>query len=152
VRLVIEGAAPYDGEYELDLDSELTTREWGWVKRLAGYLPLALDEQAFGDPEFVCVLAAIALKRARRVEASEVPATFERLVDAPFGSTIRLIPDPDEPAEDADAGPPVASSSENGSSSGDASRTSSETSAATRSGSGTPGSASLPSSPATSGS
>ena len=39
--IAITGCKPYDGHYELDFNQELTTREWGWIKRHAGYLPLA---------------------------------------------------------------------------------------------------------------
>ena len=46
---------------------ELTTREWGWIKRLSGYLPLNIED-GLGDPELVIVFAAIALRRAGKVE------------------------------------------------------------------------------------
>ena len=43
--LVIESVNPYDGRYEFDLaGDQFTTREWGWVKRLAGYLPDNLED------------------------------------------------------------------------------------------------------------
>ena len=53
--IVIDGAPPYDGRYMFDLaGQELTTREWGWIKRLSGYLPLTLDEGfKGGDPELL---------------------------------------------------------------------------------------------------
>ena len=39
------GVPPYDGRYDFDLEGrELTTREWGWIKRLSGYLPLTIEE------------------------------------------------------------------------------------------------------------
>jgi hypothetical protein len=126
VLIVISGVKPYDGRYELDFAQELTTREWGWVKRLSGYLPLDLEKAAAGgDPEFACALAAIALRRAGRVEAREVPEVFERLADAPFGSAISIEVE-DSEGEEGDAGPPERSSNGNESSSGAASRMSSE--------------------------
>ena len=43
--LTIKGVPPWDGRYEFDLeDRELTTREWGWIKRWSGYLPLTVAE------------------------------------------------------------------------------------------------------------
>ena len=90
--ITIEGVRPWDGRYEFDLENrELTTREWGWIKRLSGYLPLTIDEGFEGaDPELFATFAAIALFRAGKVTAREVPEVFERLADAPFGSTITL--------------------------------------------------------------
>ena len=62
--IVIEGVRPYDGRYEFDLEGrELTTREWGWIKRLSGYLPLTIEE-GLTDPELITVFACIALRRA----------------------------------------------------------------------------------------
>ena len=73
-------------------------------------------EEGFGDPELVIVFAAIALRRAGKVEAKDVPQVFERLSDAPFGERITLETDVAE--EDDDAGPPAPSSSSNGDASG----------------------------------
>jgi hypothetical protein len=140
--IVIENVPPYDGRYEFDLGQrELTTREWGWIKRLAGYLPLDFDqEDKLGDPELITVFAVIALRRAGKVEVAQVPTVFERLIDAPFdGSAIKYESDPD-PVED-DAGPPPSSWNGSAASSGPPSLMSSETSALTQSSSGTPASA-----------
>ena len=138
MKITLTGVVPYDGSYELDFENELTTREWGWVKRLAGYLPLALEEASVGgDPEFACVLAVIAMRRAGKIEIGEVPAVFDRLIDAPFGSSVIL--DAGEPVEqEDDAGPPDRSSNGNDASSGPASKKSSETSTQNQPGSGTP--------------
>ena len=124
--IVIEGVHPYDGRYPFDLvGQELTTREWGWIKRLSGYLPLTVD---YTDPEVLTVFACIALRRTGKVQAQDVPAVFDRLSDAPFGSAITLET---EPVEEGDAdSPPPSSSSSNGADSGHSSPTSSETSAA----------------------
>jgi hypothetical protein len=124
--LVIEGAKPYDGRYEFSLDV-LTAREWGWIKRFAHYLPEDLSEKNWSDPELVCALAVIMLCRAEKVDKREVPDVFERLIDAPFETLIRLEMSELEEPEDDDAGPPSRSSDESTPSSGDNGRTSSET-------------------------
>ena len=136
--VVVEGLKPWDGRYPLGVaDDPLTTREWGWIKRLTGYLPADFTAD---DPEVICVLAVIAMHRAGRVTTAEVPATFERIVDAPFGPTIRL--EVTDEAGDADNPPhPAGVTGSNTSSSGNGSPTSSETSDADRNNIGTPASA-----------
>jgi hypothetical protein len=125
--IVVHGVQPYDGRYELDLTQEFTTREWGWIKRLAGYLPAQMDDVSFTDPEFICALAAIAMRRAGRIQTSEVPAVFGKLIDAPFTEAITAEADDDDQEAEPD---PTASSSSNGSTSGADSPTNSATSAA----------------------
>jgi hypothetical protein len=150
-QIVIEGVPPYDGVYDWDLDrQELTTREWGWVKRLAGYLPLDLGDPAkWGDPEVLVCFAAIALRRAGRVEARDVPQVFERLADAPFdGAKIQLET---EEVEEADAGPPASSLNGSTGFSGAASPPNSEPSTPTPPAFGMPASASTGSGRTTSG-
>jgi hypothetical protein len=140
-RIVIEGIPPYDGVYPWDLDrQELTTREWGWIKRLTGYLPLDLSEPSkWGDPEVLVCFAAMALRRAGRVEAREVPQVFERFADVPFdGAKIQLET---EEAEEDDA-VPLPSSNGNTAASGSNSPPSSEPSTPNPPRSGTPASAS----------
>lgn len=126
-RLTIQGVLPYDGSYDLDLDGQpLTTREWGWIKKHAGYLPLTLTADGWADPELVAVLAIIALRRAGVIENTDVPQLVDRLADVPFGTTITIEADQQEP--DGDAGPPPQSSASRPSSNGDSSPTGSETS------------------------
>lgn len=137
-QIVIAGVKPYDGRYDLDLGQELTTREWGWIKRLAGYLPSNLTDDSFSDPELGCVLAVIAMRRAGRIQPAEVVGVFEKLADAPFGSAISIEGEPD--AEGVEEGPPPGSSSLNGATSGAASPTSSEIPASPPSPTGTPAS------------
>ena len=147
--LVITGAKPWDGRYELDLlDRELTTREWGWVKRLSGYMPLTIVQGLEGgDPELFTALAVVALRRAGRIEQGDATDTYEQLLDTPAGR-ITLESDTAEAVED-DAGPPAGSSSSNGTSSGPASTTSWERSdGPTRPATGTPDSATSESLPA----
>lgn len=139
-RIVVAGVKPYDGSYPFALDDEpLTTVEWGWIKRLAGYLPLTLDEGVSGaDPELFCAFAVIAMRRGGRIETGEVEAVWRRLADAPFGSTVRLEADA---AEVDDARPPDRSTDARRNGSGAASTKSWERSAAAPAASGTPGSA-----------
>ena len=145
--ITIDGVPPYDGRYEWDIENrELTTREWGWIKRLTGYLPLNIEE-GLGDPELVVVFAAMALRRAGKVEAKDVPQAFERLSDAPFGERITL--ETDVADEEDDAGPPASSSTSNGADSGASSIANSVTSVLAPSPSGTPGSATSESGPPT---
>jgi hypothetical protein len=144
-EIVIEGVRPWDGRYPFDLAHELTTREWGWIKRLAGYLPLSIEKGlSEADPELFCVFAVIAMVRAGKIGNADVTEIYERLVDAPFGSAIIFDTDAaaEEPIDD-----PLASSNGSASSSGDGSRPSSETSPAIPKASGTVVSGSLESPP-----
>lgn len=118
--IVINGVRPYDGRYDFDLEgAPLTVREWGWIKRLSGYLPLTVDEGLAGaDPELFAVFAAIALRRGHHIEAREVPEVFGRLGDSPFETAIRLELGADDDAE-GDALPPTESSPVSGNTSGE---------------------------------
>jgi hypothetical protein len=138
--IVITGVPPWDGRYPFDIaESEPTTREWGWIKRLSGYLPTTIEEGLRGaDPELICAFAAIALRRAGKLQTDEVPALFDRLVDAPFGATVKL--ETDAAADEGDAGPPPENSNASSSSSGTGSPTSSERSEPTPAASGIPAS------------
>lgn len=135
--IVIDGVRPWDGRYEFDLDEQpLTVREWGWIKRHSGYMPLTADDGLRGfDPELFSIWAVIALRRAGKIQPAEVAEVFERFADAPFGGAISFE---GSDAGEADAGPPPSSSAANASSSGAGSPTSSETSAPTPETSGTP--------------
>lgn len=148
-RLVVDGAPPWDGSYEFDVAyQELTTREWGWVKRLTGYMPLTIEQGLSGaDPELLAAFAAIALRRAGKIPADQVPAVYEQFADLPPG-VARYEPE----LEEADAGPPPSSSSGSLSFNGDASTPSSATSAGTPPATGTPASATSVLLPAGSGS
>jgi hypothetical protein len=143
----ITGVPPWDGRYELDLDGQpLTTTEWGWVKRRAGYLPLTLTGEAFADPELIAVLAAIAVRRAGTLEPREVEGFIDRLFDAPFGNTITL--EAGDTAGDAD--PPPESNAAKLSSNGASSTNGSESSAILPPPTGVPASATSASAPPTS--
>ena len=141
--IVISGVKPYDGRYELDLEGvPFTRREWGWIKRLAGYLPLTIEEGfAGGDPELFTAFAVIALHRAGVIRPAEAADVYERFADVDALASVTLETDPAAEWDgDADS-PPPPSSSVNGSSSGDDTTTSSETSPPTLPATGDPGSA-----------
>jgi len=128
--LTISGVPPWDGRYQFDIaDRELTTREWGWMKRLAGYMPLTIEKGFEGaDPELFAVFAVIALHRNGKIQAADVADTYERFADTPFGLNILLETDE---ADTEDATPdPFANSDANENISGPASTTNSELSAA----------------------
>jgi hypothetical protein len=116
---------PYEGRYEFELGA-FTTREWGHIKRLSGYLPLTITD-GLGDPELITVFAVIALRRAGKIDAADVPDVFGRLADAEFDGVGISYEVGDEPVED-DAGPPASSSNGNDSISGDGSTASSASS------------------------
>jgi hypothetical protein len=148
--VVVSGVPPYDGRYPFDLEnSGFTTQEWGWIKRLAGYLPLTIDEGwAGGDAELFTVFALIALVRAGKAADSEAADVFGKLQRAPFDTTIRL--ESDRVEEEGDAGPPPESSNSNGATSGAASTTNSENQAEPPPATGIPASVTSASAPATS--
>ena len=105
-RFVIKGIKPFDGEYPLD-DSEFTTREWSWIKKISGYLPMTADAGfKGGDPELFVALAVIAMVRSERVEKSDTLTVADRLADASFGSSLTFVADEDEEeAEDPQDAP-----------------------------------------------
>ena len=115
-RIVVKGVRPFDGEYELDDDRTFNTREWNWIKRLSGYMPLTVsDGFAGGDPDLFVALAVIAMCRAGKIDRSEGLRVAEVLAEAPFdGTTIQLIGGTDD--EEDDAVPPVLTSEPAGSS------------------------------------
>jgi hypothetical protein len=142
--ITITGVKPYDGRYEFDMQARpFTTREWGWVKRHAGYLPLTLERGSFSDPEFVIVQAVVAVYRAGRVDAADVAALVERFQDVDPFAAITYEAGPDE----GDAVPPPLSSDAKPSSNGDSSPTGSETSDSPPSATGRPASDTSPSAP-----
>jgi hypothetical protein len=145
----IEGLRPFDGRYEFNLDAgEFTTREWQWIKKHAGYMPLTIEQGAQGgDIDLIVAFTAIALYRAARLDQAEVASFVERVQDVDIGAHIAF--DAEDVAEEADASPPPPSSDGSSSTSGDASPTSSEILTNGQKHSGTPSSATSPSDPAT---
>src|SRR5262249_1533855 len=128
--IVIEGVKPWDGRYEFDLDDQdLTTSECAWEKRFSDYLPLALQQGLEGSaPELFCAFALVALWRADKITTADAQQVYDRLADAPFGSTIRSESDDAETME-VKPGPPASSSSASSGLHGDGSETRSGTTA-----------------------
>lgn len=128
MKIVIEDLRPWDGSYDFTID-EFSRREWGWIKRLAGYLPGDVEKGFAGaDPELYAVFGVIALYRSARIGPDEAADIFERFLD---GGKIRLEGTKSEEKGD-DASPPAESSNGNETSSGADSSKSSETSPPTR--------------------
>lgn len=92
-RIVVKGARPYDGEYPLDTDRAFNTREWNWIKRIAGYMPNTIkDGFDGGDPDLWVALAVIAMAREGRIDRTEGVRVAETLAEVPFdGAGIQII-------------------------------------------------------------
>ena len=151
--IVVNGIPPYDGRYQLYTTDEFNRREWGWMKRLAEYLPvdfMDVEQRGLGDPEFLSVVLIVALHRAGKIETAEVPQVWERLADYNMFECLVIHTDEEPEAEEL---PPTSETSSNGSpvSSGLVSPTSSGISGSSPSAPGSPPSASSESSPTTSG-
>jgi len=137
---IVVHTKPYEGRYPFDLSDDFTIREWGWIKKLTGYMPLTADEGfRGGDPELYAALAVLMLVRAGKVNPDDIQDVFVRLTVASLSAALTIEFDQ---AEDGDQVDPPASSPGNDSSSGTGSTTSSETSPANPNGSGTPASVS----------
>ncbi len=102
----IHGIRPWDGEYELDPDRSFNTREWNWIKKVSGYMPLTVqDGFAGGDPSLFVALAVISMCRAGRITREEGLRVADELAEAPFdGASITMVGD-DAPEEDANPVP-----------------------------------------------
>lgn len=103
-KIVIAGARPYDGEYDLDFVGEpLTTLEWRWIKKISGYLPLTVGIGWTGeDPDLFLAFAVIGLRRAGKIEKGEALSAAERMEDS---AKITLVFEDEE--EEVEADPPV---------------------------------------------
>lgn len=97
-RIIIKGIKPYDGDYDLDTDRAFNAREWRWIKKVSGYLPLTVsDGFAGGDPDLFVALAVIAMCREGKVDRDSGLRVADELAEAPFdGATISLVGDPVE--------------------------------------------------------
>src|SRR5262245_49440265 len=148
--ITVSGVLGYDGRYGLDIEAQgFTVQEFGWIKRLSGYLPLTIDEGYQGaDAELFAVFALIAMVRNGKVAEADAEDVFDKLRHAP----MTAITFEGDASEDADASPPASpeNSGSNGTSSGESSTTSSETLEHLQQLSGTPASATSPSVPVTS--
>lgn len=94
-RIIIQGIKPYDGDYELDTDRAFNAREWRWIKKVSGYMPLTVqDGFAGGDPDLFVALAVIAMCRNGKVDRDEGLRVADELAEAPFdGASIVLVGD-----------------------------------------------------------
>lgn len=94
-RVVIRGMKPWDGEYDLETNRPFNAREWRWVKKISGYMPLTLKEGfEGGDPDLYLALAVIALCRAGKIEREQGLELAEELSEADMtDAAITLIAD-----------------------------------------------------------
>jgi hypothetical protein len=108
-RIVIQGVKPYDGEYEFDAERALNAREWRWIKKISGYLPVTIEDGFTGrDPDLFVALAAIAMCRDGKIDKDAGLRVADELAEAPFdGTTITLVGDE---IEEDDESPPVLTS------------------------------------------
>jgi hypothetical protein len=112
-KIIIEGLKPYDGEYEFDIaEQPLTTLEWRWIKKIAGYLPLTMqDGFRGGDPDLFLVFAVIALCRNGKVDPTDVYRVADRLADEPTTAITMSFEEREQEEADEDH-PRLASVSE----------------------------------------
>jgi hypothetical protein len=99
-RIIITGIPPYDGDYELDSDRAFNAREWRWIKKVSGYMPLTVTEGfEGGDPDLFVALAVIAMAREGKVTREDGMKVADVLAEAPFdGAAITMVGD-EEPVE-----------------------------------------------------
>lgn len=137
-RIKVDGVRQYDGEYELAEDRGLNAREWRWIKKVSGYMPLTISEGFEGDdPDLYVALAVVAMCREGKIASDDWQAAADELSEAPYGSIVAVYETSEddvplaltsEPNEPSPTG-----SLENNNSPGEASPTSSETSEPTQS-------------------
>lgn len=112
-HIIIEGVRPFDGAYELDLENQpFTALEWQWLNKIAGYLPMTIEDGfQGGDPMLFVTLAVIGLHRAGKITRDQAFEAGRQLADVPFdGTRIRYegeaVEDPPaetpEPAGDSE--------------------------------------------------
>ena len=115
-RIVVKGMKPWDGEYELDTDRAFSSREWHWIKKVSGYLPLTVREGFAGqDPDLYVALALIAMCRNGRIQRDDWQRVAEQMAEAPFDAQSITLVGPAEAEVDDDI-PPVLTSEPAGSS------------------------------------
>lgn len=84
--ITLRGVPPWDGTYEFDVDRSFTTRELRWMKQIAGYLPVSLQEGLEGgDADVVITLVCIAMHRAGKLAREDVLDVADRMSDLPVG-------------------------------------------------------------------
>jgi hypothetical protein len=94
-KIVVRGVPPYDGEYEVDTDRSWNTREWSWIKKISGYLPLTVQDGFAGnDPELFLAVAVICMARAGKIDREDALRVAEIMSEAPYEpGTFTLIGD-----------------------------------------------------------
>lgn len=104
----LNGTGRFDGEYDLgDNDRVFNGREWHWIKKISGYMPLTISEGFAGrDPDLFVALAVIAMCRAGKIRRESALDVAEQLLEVPYegSNTIDLIGDD---VEDDDENPPA---------------------------------------------
>jgi hypothetical protein len=97
-KIVIAGIRPYDGEYDLDTERAFNTREWRWIKRISGYMPLTVgDGFKGGDPDLFVALAVVAMCRDGRIDRDEALEVADLIAEAPFdGASITFAGDEED--------------------------------------------------------
>lgn len=137
-RMVIT-VKPWAGEYELDEDLPFNAREWEWIKKGSGYMPVTLpDGFRNRDPSLFVVLAVVAMCRSGRVDREDGYRTIEELKETPFDfQSITMVGDAEDDADppaltgEPDASSPT-SSPESSNDSGEGSKSGSAPSDGTR--------------------
>ena len=94
-RIAIRGIKPWDGEYDLDTERAFNAREWRWIKKVSGYMPLTVsDGFAGGDPDLFVALAVVAMCRAGKIDREDGLKVADQLAEAPFdGASIAMVGD-----------------------------------------------------------
>ena len=118
-KLVIQGLAPYNGEWELDKGRTFNAREWRWIKHMSGYMPLTMREGfAGGDPDLYLALACIAMCRNGKIDRDDGMRVWEELSerDTTNASITLMASEADEEADEVplDITPPPDEPSQTG--------------------------------------
>jgi hypothetical protein len=98
-RWKLEGIAPYDGEWPIDL-SYFTNDEFRTIKRLSGVLSPDVNEAFLaGDNDLYVATVVIALQRAGQVVEPEGEAALWRAHASSMTLIVEEEPDLDPPAQ-----------------------------------------------------
>jgi hypothetical protein len=91
----VAGVPPWDGDYPLDIERSFNAREWHWITKLSGYLPMTVSDGFAGrDPMLFVAFTVVAMCRARKITKDQWGDVAEQLAEAPFDWTsITLVTD-----------------------------------------------------------
>jgi hypothetical protein len=128
---MIVSVPPYEGEYEFDIEGHpFSTVEWRWIKQIAGYMPLTIEQGwQGGDPDLFLAFAVIAMRRSGKITKAEVLEVAGEIEEAAMdGASISFR---GGSSEEAEVDPPLPglpgdSSSDSGESSSEPSEDSQE--------------------------